>query len=84
MNAPRLIVVPAWLALLAFTVLVGAVVVASECIATTKLASRNLVACESRAQANLVAATACDSHLTTCLGSVRRIADELEIEGVVY
>lgn len=81
---PRLFVVPWWVAALAVffvAVTVGNNIATSQARIT---AVRALVSCEARAQANLVAATACDSHLTTCLGSVRRIADELELSGVEF
>lgn len=82
--SPRLFVVPSWLALLAFSVACFAAYTASEAVSTARVSQRALVACEARAQASLVNATQCSGHLTTCLGAVSRIADELEIERVTF
>ena len=76
--SPRLFVVPSWLALLAFSVACFAAYTASEAVSTARVSQRAL------AQASLVNATQCSGHLTTCLGAVSRIADELEIERVTF
>lgn len=81
---PRIYALPWWALALAFGVFVGAAldVVRAERAATH--ATRSLVACEARAQETLVTATQCNSHLTTCLGAVSRIATELELSEVEF
>lgn len=84
---PDLFVIPRWALVwivVAPWLLTGSIVLLSKEREKAITASRSLVACEARAQASLVTASQCNGHLTTCLGAVSRIADELEIERVTF
>lgn len=80
---PRLYVIPAWLhwiELVAFLLILAG---ALDSAVTERTTRRALVSCEARAQASLVSAEVCSGHLTTCLGAVSRIADELQLSEAV-
>lgn len=66
-----------------FILLAIALWMAQDYKARSELAQRALVSCDERAQATLRSAVRCDAQLTSCIGSVSRIADELELSEAV-
>jgi hypothetical protein len=81
---PRLFVIPSWALIVACFALGFAATKWVDAERRATFNARSLVSCEARAQMSLVAATKCDSLLTTCMGSVRIIADELQLERVEF